>query len=115
VAGLNTSKTVNSLKVLDKTFNQDLVADENHSDVVTVGKAAADLELDLFPSGEVVTGVFLVIYTNQPLTIKLTVDTNPSIDVESLFVMTGDIQKIFITVPGSVDAEVHIIAGGNNT
>jgi hypothetical protein len=112
---VDAEKTVSSIKVMDQKYTASIEADENHVDALTVPNAAADLMVDLFPSGNVATGLLLILYTDQVLQVKLDLNTNPVINVNSLLVVTGDHVIIYITVPGSVDANVQIVAAGSAT
>ena len=109
---LGFERTVNADKVLDTEYTATFACDAGQTKCTTIPATAVDQQIDLYESGLVVEGTFLLIKTSVPLQVRLGLIGNTQIEVNSYMLLTDPATTIFVTVPGTEDAVVEMIYGG---
>lgn len=112
---LSVEKQVGSVKRIDYSFSKVEDVDGNHVIETILEAGSADTEFDLFVSALLTVVKFVIVESDQPLTVKLDSTGNTAIEVTDFMLLTGSPSKLYISVPGATDATVKIIYGGTQT
>lgn len=112
---LSVEKQIGSVKEIDYGFTKVVDVDGNYVVETILEAGSSDTEFDLFVSTLIDDVKFVIIQSDQPLTVKIDDVGNTAIDVTDLLLLTGSPIKLYISVPGSTDASVKIIYGGKQT
>jgi len=109
---LSVTKQVDSVKRINFGTTKVVEVDAAHviESVLTAG--IVDERIDLFVSGLITETEFILISTDQPLTVRLGAVINTPIEVEDMLLVTDSSTVIFISIPGTENANVEIIYGG---
>ena len=110
--GVTAEKQVGSVKRINFSLTKVVDVDAAHLIETILEAGLSDEEIDLYDSALIVETEFLIIKSDQPLTVRLGLVTNTPIEVEDLLVVTDSATKFFVSVPGSTNANVEIIYGG---
>jgi hypothetical protein len=112
---ISIEQTENAEKILDKNFPKTFTVDSQHCIDTEIPAGSTDEQIDLYESSLIVASSYLIIETDQPIQVKLGLNTNTPIDVASVMMLTDPSLIIFITVPGSENARIRAYYGGVQT
>jgi len=115
LTNLTVERTENAEKILDLGFPETFAVDSQHCLDTEFPAGITDEELGLYESSLVVASSYIIIVTDQPIQIKLDLNTNTPIDVASIMMLTNPALILFLTVPGTENARVKIYYGGTQT
>jgi len=115
LTNLSVQRTENAEKVMDLGFPSTFVVDSQHCLDTEFPAGLTDEELTLYESSLVVASSYIIIVTDKPIQIKLDLNTNTPIDVNSIMFLTNPALILFLTVPGTENARVKIYYGGTQT
>ena len=112
---LAVEQTENAEKILDQNFPETFVVDSQHCIDTEIPAGSVDEQIDLYESSLIIKSSYLIIDTDQPIQVKLDLNTNTLIAVASMMLLTDDATTIFISVPGSTNARIKMYYGGTKT
>lgn len=112
---VSVEKQVGSVKNIDFGFSKVETVDGNYVIETILEAGSTDQEFDLFTSALIDDVKFVVIQSDQPLSVKLDDTGNTAIAVADLMLLTASPTKLYISVPGGTDANAKIIYGGIQT
>lgn len=110
--GLTLSKQISATKVLDFALSKVVDVDSDHTIETVLEAGISDYQIDLFDSALIVETEYLLIQSDQPLTVRLGLIGNTPIEVEDFLFVTDSSVVIFVSVPGTDNATVKIFYGG---
>jgi hypothetical protein len=112
---LDVERVVGSIKETDIEWEDlfDVEAVQVQDTIVAAG--AADDPVELYNSALILTTSYLIVKTDQPITIKLGGAGSDPITVNSIMVLTDPAILVFVSNAGADDANVTFIAGGVTT
>jgi hypothetical protein len=108
-------RTENSERIFDFSYTETQLVDAQHCFDTEFPAGITDEQIDLYESSLVVRSTYLFIETDIPIQVKLDSAANTPIDVTSQMLLTDDATVLFVTVPGTENANVKFVYGGMQT
>jgi hypothetical protein len=109
---IGAEKVVGSEKPIDFSYTETIEVDSDHCMETELVAGASDVEFDLFVSSLITAGKLVVLETDVAIKVRIDNIANTQIDVNSIFVLTSPATKLYISVPGSANANLKLVYGG---